>query len=304
MSIPLTINDHNLLISGTFLKEARLDQEWYEDLHAPEAVVAALAGARPQADIFTFWQRLPDVVPRYAYHTEWEDIAALPVTTYDDWWSRQIKSRTRGLIRKSEKQGVTVKEVEFDDDFVRGITRIFNESPMRQGQPFSHYGMDFDAVKSKFSRYLFREVLIGAYHGDELIGFVMLASAGRYAVTTQIISMIRHRDKGTNNCLIAKAVEICAREKIPYLVYLQWGVGSLAEFKRRMGFEKTRVPRYYVPLTAKGRWALRLGLHRGIVPMIPQPTLLRLKRVRSSWYRGIYTLRDPKALAVVGEGDV
>jgi len=39
---------------------------------------------------------------------------------------------------------------------------------------------------------------------------------------------------------------------------------SLADFKRHNGFQKVDLPRYYVPLTAAGRIALRLGLQHGI----------------------------------------
>jgi hypothetical protein len=301
MTASLRIHDHEVVISGRLLKEVRLKEEWYEDLERPEELISALAERRHEADILTFWQRLPDVAPHHPYYKEWEEIAVLPVTTYDHWWSNQIKSRLRGVIRKSAKQGVTVQEVEFTDDFVRGITRIFNEAPMRQGRPFCHYGKNFDVVKSEFSRFLSRELLIGAYCEGELIGFMMIAKAGNYALTGQIISLISQRDKGTNNCLMAKAVEICAREKIPYLVYLHWGRGSLSEFKRRNGFEKTRLPRYYVPLTARGRLALRLGLHNGLVPKIPQTMLAQLKRLRTMWYRRFYALRDRRVLADEGE---
>ena len=34
-----------------------------------------------------------------------------------------------------------------------------------------------------------------------------------------IIAKIKHRDKAPMNALVAKAVEICAENKIPYLVY-------------------------------------------------------------------------------------
>ena len=95
-------------------------------------------------------------------------------------------------------------------------------------------------MKRQFSRYLFREDLIGAYVEDELIGFIMLANAGRYGVLGQIISKIQHRDKSPNNALIAKAVEVCARKGLPHLVYAYWGDGSLANFKRHNGFEEIR----------------------------------------------------------------
>lgn len=294
MSTPVTINGQNVVIAGNLLKVARLEQEWYEDLEEPRNLIQALSTTRPRADILTFWQRLPDLQPKYDFYTEWEEIAALPVTTYDNWWNNQIKSRTRGLIRKSEKMGVVVKEAQYTDDFVRGMTRIFNEAPMRQGRPFTHYGKDFETVKREFSKYLFRELLIGAYVNDELIGFMMIGQAGRYAVTGQIISMISHRDKGPTNSLVAKAVEVCAREKIPYLVYLHWAAGSLSEFKRRNGFEKTRLPRYYVPLTAKGKMALRMGVHKGVIPLLPPTAVAKLKRGREVWYRRLYGLTDSK----------
>ena len=70
--------------------------------------------------------------------------------------------------------GVEVRECAYDDDFVRGMTSIFNETPIRQGRRFWHYGKDFETVKRQFSRNLFREDLIGAYYQGELIGFAML----------------------------------------------------------------------------------------------------------------------------------
>src|SRR5438093_5107086 len=107
-----------------------LEDEWYEDVANPEAVIEALR-AHPQvrADLFTFWQRLPDVVPKYRFHQEWEHIAVLPVQNYDQWFNHQIKSRVRTSIRKAEKEGLVVRETTYDDAFVRGMTAIFNEAP-------------------------------------------------------------------------------------------------------------------------------------------------------------------------------
>ncbi len=107
----------------------------------------------------------------------------------------------RSQIRKAEKEGVVVRETRYDDDFVRGMTAIFNEAPVRQGRRFWHYGKDFETVKRQFSRYIHREHMIGAYYHDEMIGLIMLGNAGRFGITGQIISSIKHRDKATNNAL-------------------------------------------------------------------------------------------------------
>ena len=291
------IRNQRLIVTGRLVRTARIEQEWYYDVEEPESIVEVLRQNSIKVDIFTFWQRLPESTPRYKYHMEWEDIAVLPIKSYDYWWSKQIKSRTRGLIRKAEKEGVVVREAKFDDDFVRGMVSIFNESAIRQGKPFWHYGKDFDTVKREFSRYLFREDLIGAYYKDELIGFIMLAYAGTYAITGQIISKLVHRDKAPNNVLLAKAVEICDRKKIPYLVYLNWGIGSLTEFKRRNGFQKVSLPRYYIPLTIRGKVALRLDLHRGLMGIIPERLKGRLIKLRSLWYERRQTLKDQNDIA-------
>lgn len=263
----------------------RLDDEWYEDVNDPAAAIGCLReDADVRADLFTFWQRLPDLAPRFPFHLEWEHVAALRVRSYDDWFSHGIKTRMRTAIRKAEKEGVVVKETAYDDAFVHGMTTIFNESPVRQGRPFWHYGKDFATVKQQFSRFVHREYMIGAYYHDQMIGFVMLGDAGRFGVTGQIISSIEHRDKGTNAALIAKSVEVCEKRGLEYLVYLFWTADSLSEFKRRCGFEEVKLPRYFVPLTLRGSIGLRMGVHRGWKMMLPSAMVTSLKGVRRHWY--------------------
>jgi hypothetical protein len=261
-----------------------LEEEWFEDVNKPESVIAALTNSKSRPDLFTFWQRLPDTEPKYHYQMEWESISVLPIQNYDHWWSKQIKGATRNMIRKSQKAGVETREAIFDDDFVKGMTDIFNESPVRQGRRFWHYGKDFQTVKHQFSRFLFREALIGAYYQDELIGFVMLANAGRFGVLGQFISKFKHRDKATNNALIAKTVEVCAKKQLPYLTYGTWDQNSLVDFKRHSGFDEVRVPRYFVPLTQKGKLALKLGFQRSWKKALPKQVRDRLKKLRNRWY--------------------
>ncbi|MCL4763436.1 MAG: hypothetical protein KJ018_16965 [Burkholderiales bacterium] len=263
----------------------RLEDEWYEDVADPAGTIAALSGARGvDADLFTFWQRMPETKPRFDFHVEWEEIAVLPVQDHAQWFEHRIKSRVRNQIRKSAKEGLVVREVAYDDDFVRGMTAIFNESPTRQGRPFWHYGKDFSTVRRQFSRFIHRERMIGAYLGEELVGFMMLANAGRFALVGQLLSSLHHRDRLPNQALMSKAVEVCADWGLPYLIYLFWTDDTLAEFKRRCGFERVLVPRYWIPLSSRGRLALRLGLHRGVSAALPPAARSALKRLRSRWY--------------------
>ena len=262
-----------------------LEDDWYEDLPDPHVVISALRnnpGFRP--DIFTFWQRLPETEPKYSFHMETESVAVLRIESYDHWFNKQINSKARSAIRKSQKVGVEVREADFDDEFVRGVVKIFNETPSRQGRRFWHYGKNFEAVKTQFSRFLFREDLVGAYYQNELIGFIMLGNAGRYGVLGQILSMVSHRDKATNNALMAKSVEICARKKLSYLIYAFWAESSLTDFKRHSGFEEVKLPRYFVPITQKGKLPLKFGLHRGWKAAVPDHIKNPLKQMRRNWY--------------------
>lgn len=275
------MKDH-LSVHGKLLRVASLDEEWYEDVSDPEALLDRLRASGQEADLLTFWQRLPDTQPRYYYPMTRDAVAAIPITTYADWWDKQIDPTSRNKVRKAEKKGVVVRQVEFDDAFVRGMTELFNETPVRQGKPFWHYGKDFATIKREFSRFLFRETLFGAYLGDELVGFIFICDAGGYAALGQIISKICHRDKGPTNALVAKAVEYCAEKRYPYLAYAKWVEGTLGEFKRANGFQRFDLPRYYIPLTMRGEWAVELKLYRGAA-LLPEPLVRHLKQLRVKW---------------------
>jgi hypothetical protein len=280
----LVVDGKEIVITGTFARTGRIEDEWYEDVIDPERLVAKIRESGAKMDIFSFWQRLPDTTPKFDYYFELDSVAALPVDTAEHWRKTQLNPKSRNLLRKSEKSGVVVREAKFDDEFLRGMSNIFNETPVRQDKPFWHYKKGIETIRQEFSRYLSREDLFGAYYNNELIGFIFLAYAGRYALLGQILSKIEHRDKATNNALIAKAVEVCDQKRIPYLVYATWAEGSLGHFKRQNGFEKFDLPRYYVPLTLKGRLCLRLRLHHGLVGIMPARLKDHLIVMRNRWY--------------------
>jgi len=278
-------------IAGALVRTARLAADGYEFLADPQAAIADLRSSGARIDLFTFMQKLPETTPHYAYPMEWDNVAALPVSTYEQWWTRQINNKTRNIVRRAESKGVTAREAPFDDALVRGITEIYNESPIRQGKPFRHYGKDLETVRQMSATFLDRSVFIGASFEDRLIGFAKLvidddrAQAG----VMHILAMMKHRDKAPTNALIAQAVRSCAERRIPYLVYRQFSYGnkqrdSLSDFKQHNGFERIELPRYYVPLTFAGRAALRVGFHRRLVERVPEPILARVRKLRTSWY--------------------
>jgi hypothetical protein len=285
------IGGRTVITAGKWLKVASVQDEDLlegETVADPASFVLQLKKSGLHADIFTFAQKLPVTTPKYKYHLEWDNLAAIPITTFSDWWEKRVESSVRRAVRKAAKSGVVVKLVELDDDLVKGIVNINNESPVRQGKPFWHFQKSFDAVKRENSTYAQRNAFLAAYHQDELIGFIRMTYVDRCASVIQLLTLMKHFDKRTANALVAKAVEICEKMGISHLLYCNYiyndSESSLTEFKRRNGFEMVLLPRYYIPLTPRGKIALRLGLHRGLVHRIPKPLLMQLLKMRSLWY--------------------
>src|SRR5271157_4101007 len=276
---------------GRLIRIAFLDGEGYQFLEDPAAAVEALRKSGIRADLFTFIQKLSQTSPKYNYTLEWDNMATLRVSSFDDWMKHQINSKVRNMIRKAEKNGVVVREVPFEESLVQGIHAIYNESPIRQGKRFWHYGKDLEAVRGMKATFLDRAVFIGAFFENNLIGFVKLVANEDWsqAGLMHIVSMIQHRDKAPTNALIAQAVRSCSERGISYLWYANFAYGkkqrdSLADFKRHNGFQKVDLPRYYVPLTVAGGMALRLGLQHGINDWIPEPVAATYRKIRSFWY--------------------
>jgi hypothetical protein len=276
---------------GRLIRIAFLDGEGYQFLEDPDAALAALRRSGRRIDLFTFIQKLSDASPKHSYFMERDNMAVLPVSSFENWMKHQIDFKVRNKVRKAEKSGVVVREVTFDDAFVRGISAIYDEAPVRQGKRFWHYGKSLDAVGKMNGTFMDQSIFIGAFFQDNLIGFVKLVSdedRGQ-AGLMQIVSMIQHRDKAPTNALVAQAVRSCAQRGISYLWYANFSYGnkqrdSLADFKRHNGFQKVDVPRYYAPLTTVGRLALRLGLQHGITDRIPESVASRYRKIRSFWY--------------------
>ncbi len=278
-----------IISTGKFVKIAKLEKEFIEEVEDPNTFINEIRNDGLEADIFTFLQPFPDNVPKYEYYMEWDNVAAIPISGYENWWQNQIPKQTRRAIRKAGERGVKVKLAELNNDLIKGIMEIFNETPVRQGKRFWHYGKNFEQIEREMLKDIDRSEFIGAYYREELIGFIKLLYGKNYARTVQNISKIKHREKYPVNALIAKSVEICCDRNIPYLVYGQYeyskaGSGNLTEFKRHNGFVKMELPRYYLPLSTKGRIFLKLGVHHGIIGIIPKKIIIFLIGLRKKWY--------------------
>lgn len=269
------------------------DEEWVPDVvKNPEAWIASIQSrikkARP-VDLFTFAQKLPCVEPLYSYLFEYDSKAAVRINSFAEWWV-SLPQETRKNVRRSERRGVTVNIGGLHDAVVAGIQAVNNACPLVQGKKSRYYGRSLEQTRKDQSSYLDRSVFLCAYHEAEMIGYLKLVRCNGYATIMGFLSNPAHQAKRPANTLLARAVQLCADEGIPYLVYgmLNYGNksdGSLREFKLRNGFREVRLPRYYIPLTFRGVIALRLKLHRGLLGILPSRLISILVNFRSSFYK-------------------
>jgi hypothetical protein len=281
----------SIRIQGNLVRVARLDGEKYTFPEDPEAFLSQMRKSKPRVDVFTFLQRLPDSSRKYPYPVEMDNLAVLPVSTFENWWNNQIRSYPRNRARQAAKRGVVMRELPFGDDLVKGICSIYNETPIRQGKRFPHYGMTMERGREYAGTFLDRSVYIGAFLDDVMIGFIKLTmdESRTQACLVHILSMAQHKEKAPTNALIAEAVRACAARGISYLIYEHFNYGkklgdSLAHFKEVNGFQRVDIPRYYVPVTAIGHVALRFGLHHRFIDRIPESLAEKFRDLRKAWY--------------------
>ena len=293
-SVPcLEVNGKKIIVRGKRMRLAVVhDEQWLEsELENPELCIKMLKNQGPQglrADIFTFAQMLPATQPKYRYHMEWESLATVRTSSFKEWWE-SLPQEARKNVRRAQKRGVVITVKKFDDDLIRGIARVNNESPFRQGVPNYHYGKSLDQVRIDLCPLVDRSDFICAYFEDELIGFIKLVYRGQSASILHLAAMACHNDKRPANALLAKAVELCEAKGMTHLVYGKFNYGNkrespLRQFKERNGFEEVLVPKFYVPLTTRGKLYIKMGLHRGLLGTLPLGVITLALGARTRWY--------------------
>ena len=254
-----------------FVRIAQDNQEYEKDAPATAEYLAQLT--QRGVDIYTFLERswcCPIANPPINWIRTEDNVGLLEITTLDAWFTA-VGKKTRNMVRKAEKSGVKVNVVELTSQLVEGIWKIYNETPIRQGRAFHHYGQSLKSVGDNMAMSK-NCTFIGAYLQDELVGFIQIIYGDHIAIISQILSLQKHWDKSLNNALLAKAVEVCAGNGNRWLMYGRIGNHpSLDKFKESNGFIKYPIARYYVALTGKGRFAIRLGLHKPFKDALPEP---------------------------------
>ncbi|HSQ48535.1 MAG TPA: hypothetical protein VLL96_02500, partial [Candidatus Deferrimicrobiaceae bacterium] len=231
----------------------------------------------------------PTKNPSRNWVDEDDNVGLLEIKDYNSWL-QAIGKKTRNMVRKAEKIGVNVEVVEPSEKLAEGIWKIYNETPIRQERAFTHYGESLATVKGNMYAAK-NNTFIAAYFEGELVGFIQILYGNQIAIVSNILSLQKHWDKALNNAMLSKAVEVCATKGERWLLYGRIGNHpSLDKFKENNGFVKVPIIRYYVPLTYRGKLAIKLGVHRDFkdslpdfikYPLIPTINLISRSKVKA-----------------------
>ncbi len=297
----LEVNGTTIVIRGKWIKLGVIhDEAWLETaLEDPEACVVTLrkqASNGLTADIFTFSQKPSSTSPKYPYYLEWDSVAAIRFSSFKQWWEK-LPQETRKNVRRSQKRGVEVRVTEFGDDLIRGIIGVNNDSPVRQNTANVYYGRSFEQVRRDHLSFIDRSDFICAYLGNEVIGYAKIVYRGDVASILNFAPKVSHHDKRPANALMAKAVDLCEARGISYLTYGMFNYGHkrqspLRQFKIRNGFGEILVPRFYIPLTTWGSLCMKLGLHRGLLGILPHSLIVLGVTARTSVHSSLRWIKS------------
>ena len=109
----ISLGDRNIKVESGIVHIARLDGEKVKFLDNPEMVLDKIRKCGRRIDLFTFMQRVSDTNPKYSYPMEWDNLAVLPISTFEKWWDEQIGFKARNKAKQATKKGVTLREVPF-----------------------------------------------------------------------------------------------------------------------------------------------------------------------------------------------
>lgn len=285
----IIIDGKDFVINRGILKTLSLRNDIVDEVNNPETLLKQIRKMRIHADLLVFPQKFCDLLPRFNYYMEWDNLAVVEISNYDYWLKKQIHINSKKKVRKAQKCGVVVKTEDLSRKLVEGMVDIFNETEVRRGRRYAYFGRDIETVEKEWSADTGRNIFLVAYYQDEIIGFFQLSFGDNVARASGTIAKLAHRNKAPMNALLSKAVEVCVGKNIQYLVYGKYTYGkkgedSLTEFKQNNGFQKIERAMYYIPISSWGQIGLFLGLQHGLSERIPAPLHNALAKYRSLWY--------------------
>src|SRR5258708_12224208 len=94
----------SIKVQGRLIRIASLDADAYQFLDDPQSVLEGFRKCGTRIDLFTFMQRLPETSRKYAYLMEWDNLAALAITTFHTCWTQHTGPKPRNMPKKTNNK--------------------------------------------------------------------------------------------------------------------------------------------------------------------------------------------------------
>jgi hypothetical protein len=198
-----------------------------------------------------------------------ETIALLRLRTFQEWLEASGKQmrKVRNMLRKAQKSGVQVHEIDLgfiNGDIVDSIYRIYHDTPIRQGRRYVGYTTTRADLQRRFGN-LTNSLLVGAFLEKSMIGFAHIILGDMVASVRSILSLEQYMGMGSNNAMLAFAIESLCSRMIRFLTYARMGYQpGLDMFKKDNGFKRVVLRTHHLALSSRGALATRLNMYRDI----------------------------------------
>lgn len=102
-------------VQGQVVRIARPDGDKYKFPDDPKPVPVELRRSASRVDLFAFAEKLADTSSKCSYPMKWDNVAVVPLSSLEDWWTERIGFKARNKAKQAAKEEVVVRDVRFDD---------------------------------------------------------------------------------------------------------------------------------------------------------------------------------------------
>ncbi|KKN83058.1 hypothetical protein LCGC14_0303240 [marine sediment metagenome] len=234
------------------------DLDWW--LGADAESIQLLRAIESGANMYSYWSEFSN----HQYQLT-DQFAGIPVSSYADWWN-SISRKTRNMVRKAQKLGLTVQRMAFNDELLAATYAIYNESPTRQNRAFPPYGRNTKRIamdrEKTLPQYYHGEEYLVARHNGKIIAYIHLVYTRDSVMFNEILGLMKHRNTSAINFLINEAVKLASDMKLKYIIYGKLANNNLGKFKLNNGFEKIKMYRYFAPVNIRGKLICSLRIYK------------------------------------------
>lgn len=201
-------------------------------------------------NVYTEIKQYNDVFINNANYINYEvgthSIAILTIPDNIDMYSKKIGSKTRNMIRKSEKNNYSCKIFNWND-YLDDIYEINISKSFRQNQEMTEgYKLYPSTISESYMKSLsnsYNIIFYGCFLENKLVAYIWIVIINDIMVFNRIIGHGDHLKYGIMNHLIYFIVDnIINTKEVKYINYTDWGCQpGLKKFKISVGFEEKLV---------------------------------------------------------------